>query len=315
VQVHPKINRISILWDVIEVDINLYLINSLRNAVIDTGPPQLGHEAVSSFLKTTDSNLSGIDFILNTHGHLDHVGDNVAIKAAFKAQTAIHKDDAFFLEDYERSFDEYFGPPIEALKGKERMPGLKKSFLDSCGVKPEIDRRLEDNDMIDLGGGVELRVIHLPGHSPGSAGFYWEKEGILFSGDSVPGLHTISGELPIITDFPAYERSVKRLMGMPVRSLFCGHPYRGISLPPCEHKKGDEVKQFLQDSLDIVHLIGDTVGLASSVTQRTLPEITSEVLGRLPAEMGFKPLSGTSSKSFSLNTVFWCLRTLHNVKV
>jgi glyoxylase-like metal-dependent hydrolase (beta-lactamase superfamily II) len=238
----------------------------------------------------------------------------VALKAAFNAKTAIHKDDAFFLEDYERSFDEYYGPPIEALKGKERMPGLKKSFLDSCGIKPAIDWRLEDNDIIDLGGGVELRVIHLPGHSPGSAGFYWEKEGILFSGDSVTGLHTISGELPIITDFPAYQSSVKCLMEMPIRSLFCGHPYRGISLPPCEHKKGDEVKQFLQDSLDIVHIIGDSVRPASLDKHRPLPEITTEVLDRLPAEMGFKPLSGTSSKSFSMNTVFWCLRTLHNVK-
>lgn len=313
-QVHPNVNRISIHWDVIEVDINVYLINSLRNAVIDTGPPQIGHEAISSALKTIDLYSSNIDFILNTHGHLDHAGDNVAVKAVFNAQIAIHKDDAFFLEDYERSFDEYYGPPIEALKGKERITEIRKSFLNSCGVKPAIDRRLEDNDLIDLGGGVELLVMHLPGHSPGSVGFYWEREGVLFSGDSVPGLHTISGELPIITDFPAYERSVKRLIEMPIRSLFCGHPYRGIYLPPCEHKKGDEVKQFLQDSLDIVHLIGDTVGLTSSEAQKSLPEITADVLDRLPAEMGFKPLSGTSSKSFSMNTVFWCLRTLHNIK-
>jgi glyoxylase-like metal-dependent hydrolase (beta-lactamase superfamily II) len=298
-------------WDMIEADISVYLIKGQRKAIIDTGPPQIGGETIAAALSTMNLTLSDIDLILNTHGHLDHAGDNEAIKAASNAQVFIHKDDAFFLDDYERSFDEYYGPPLVALKGKERIGEMKNNFLNSRGVKRTIDRRLNDNDLIDLGDGVELRTVHLPGHSPGSIGFYWAEEGMLFSGDSVAGLHTASGELPIITDFPAYEKSVKRLIDMPIRSICCSHPFRGITLPPCEYRDADEVRQYLQDSLYTVQAIANAVGLVASNTHMSLTEMTDAVIARLPVEMGFKPLSELPPQSFSVNTVFWCLRTLH----
>jgi glyoxylase-like metal-dependent hydrolase (beta-lactamase superfamily II) len=315
VKAHPKVNKISMWWDMIQVGISVYLIHGQRKAIIDTGPPQIGSDTIASALETMNLGLSDIDLILNTHGHLDHTGGNAAVKSASHAQLCIHKDDAFFCEDREKSFDEFYGPPIGAMRGEQVLKKKKETFLSIREELATIDCKLEDNELIDLGDGVELRVIHLPGHSPGSVGYYWEKEAMLFSGDSVPGLHTISGELPIITDFPSYEKSVKRLMGMPIKTLFCGHPFRGVALPPCERRDDDEVMQYLQDSLEIANLIGTTVSLVYSNAHRALKEITDEVIDRLPAEMGFKPLSELPPQSFSVNTVFWCLRTLHNVQL
>ncbi|MEJ2740853.1 MAG: MBL fold metallo-hydrolase, partial [Dehalococcoidia bacterium] len=218
----------------IQVDVNVYLIRGRRNAIIDSGPPGLGGEAVAAALEVLDLSISDVDFILNTHGHLDHAGGNADIKALSNAQVCIHNDDALFLEDDERTWDKYYGPPVEALKGRDRFEEKKKAFLNSRPVQAAIDRRLEDNDVIDLGDGVELRVVHIPGHSPGSVGFYRENEGMLFTGDSVGGLHNTTGSLPIITDFPAYKKSMQRLLEMPVRFLLCGHKFRGIALPPSD---------------------------------------------------------------------------------
>ena len=107
------------------MDVNVYLIRGKRNAIIDSGPPGLGGEAVAAALEVLDLSISDVDFILNTHGHLDHAGGNADIKALSNAQVCIHNDDALFLEDDERTWDKYYGPPVEALKGRDRFEEKK----------------------------------------------------------------------------------------------------------------------------------------------------------------------------------------------
>ena len=77
-----------------------------------------------------------------------------------------------------------------------------------------MDRRLTDGDVIDLGGGCELEVVHLPGHSQGSVGFYWRREGILLAGDSLPGVGGNIHGLPILDEPAAYERSLERVQAL-----------------------------------------------------------------------------------------------------
>jgi glyoxylase-like metal-dependent hydrolase (beta-lactamase superfamily II) len=308
--IHPNVYKITIWWDEIQVDVNVYLVRGRRNAIIDSGPPQLGRAAVAAAMEAMNLSISDIDFILCTHGHQDHAGGNADIKAVSNAQVCIHKDDAFFLEDDEHAFDEYYAPPIEALKGKEHVEERKRAFLQSRPVQAAIDRRLTDNDIIDLGDSVELRVVHIPGHSPGSVGFYWEKEGMLFTGDSVGGLHNTTGSLPIINDFPAYKKSMERLLGMPVSLILCGHKFRGITLPPAELRYDDDAREYLQDSLYIAGAIEEQARRVSSGAQPSLAEVTEAVIAGLPKEMGFKPVAELPKPSFSTETVFWCLRGL-----
>ena len=68
--------------------------------------------------------------------------------------------------------------------------GLKRSGLDLNGLFDfahgmfgiKIDRRLTDEDRIDLGG-ITLQIIHTPGHTPGHMAFYIPEHKLLFSGD------------------------------------------------------------------------------------------------------------------------------------
>ena len=151
-----------------------------------------------------------------------------------------------------------------------------------------VDRKLEDNDLIDLGDGIELRVIHLPGHTAGSVGYYWEKEGILFSGDSVSGLQTGNGRFPVIWDLQRYEKSVERLQKIPIDLLLCAHHYRGITLPPNPIRHNGEVKQYLEDSQQAARSLNKAVQeIASREFRKSFMEVANEAIAKLPDKMGF----------------------------
>ena len=68
---------------------------------------------------------------------------------------------------------------VKGVLGEEHLETDWGNFVGIAGPETSVDGFLEDNDIIDLGASCELRVLHLPGHTAGSLGFYWEKEGIL----------------------------------------------------------------------------------------------------------------------------------------
>lgn len=81
-------------------------------------------------------------------------------------------------------------------------------------------RTLGDGDRIDLGDRV-LEVVHLPGHTPGSAALFDRDTGTLFSGDVVYDDELLD-ELPE-SDIGDYVASMRRLMTLPVRTVHAGH--------------------------------------------------------------------------------------------
>jgi len=102
-----------------------------------------------------------ITHIINTHGHSDHTAGNEALKAATGAKLLIHKLDADRL-------------------GKV----LHKTFSRILGGKgsPRPDVLLRDDDLIRIGE-THLKVLHTPGHTPGSICLY--TNGHLFTGDTL----------------------------------------------------------------------------------------------------------------------------------
>jgi len=82
-------------------------------------------------------------------------------------------------------------------------------------------RLLDEGDTIDLGD-RSLRVLHLPGHSPGSIGLWEEQRGILFSGDAVYESGWLLDELPG-ADIGDYIATVRRLRDLPLKIVHGGH--------------------------------------------------------------------------------------------
>ncbi len=142
------------------LETNCYLIgckSSKTAAVIDPG----GEEDVDLILNLLQKNNLNLKYIINTHGHADHIGGNKALKANTKALLLIHRLDAFMLIDANKN--------LSILEGKEIY-----SY--------PADRILEEGDEIILGS-LKLSIIHTPGHTPG--GISLVLNNIVFTGDTL----------------------------------------------------------------------------------------------------------------------------------
>ena len=309
-KIHPRVTQIS-TW-LQDIPVELYLIRGKRNAIIDTGTSKSPQNDIAPALKELGLTLADIELILNTHGHIDHAGGDAAIKSASNAQILIHPDEIICLQDHEGFFEQNVAPAVEVILGKEYIEEVRAFFLEMGGPEVAADRQLKDNDVIDLGDGCQLRVIHLPGHTSGSVGFYWEKEGMLFSGDSVMGLFDESGRLPIIADFSAYEKSLQRLQGLPLQLILQALRGRGITRPPSPIVQRDEIKQYLRDSHEVAERLDEAVRqVAPHASGKPFMEIADEVVARLPKEMGFKPPNQTPMPLFGSLTIFAALSRMN----
>jgi len=136
---------------------NCYVVaHGDRAFVIDPG---LGaHEAVSQLVE--EQGLT-VEAVVLTHGHIDHIRD----AAAFGVETFIHPADAFML-----------------LRG-EGVSEQARQLYDASAMPP-IDNPtpLEDGQTLQVAG-VEMRVVHAPGHSPGCVMLV--ADDVVFSGDVV----------------------------------------------------------------------------------------------------------------------------------
>ncbi|MBI2765837.1 MAG: MBL fold metallo-hydrolase [Chloroflexi bacterium] len=116
----------------------------------------------------------------------------------------------------------------EIVTAKEAVP-LLKGRLPRAGV-----RTFADGEVIDLDGGVNLRVLKSPGHSVDSVCYYLEDEGVLFSGDTLLGSSTTT-----VGDLGAYRRSLAMLIALPNLKVIC--PGHG----PLVHDPRERLQQYI----------------------------------------------------------------------
>jgi glyoxylase-like metal-dependent hydrolase (beta-lactamase superfamily II) len=305
---HPGVEQISVnMHD--DIYVYFYLLRGEKNVLIDTGIPPALRRDLQPVLEQHGLALSDIALILNTHGHPDHTGGNAAIKAAGGAKICLHKAEEPFLNDRENIFDLYSAPVFEAMGADTATE--KRAFLAGAGPVLSADRFLNDGDVIEVGSGIELQVVHLPGHSNGSIGFYWADEAVLFSGDAVSGLHIGGGKLPIIHDISAYIASLQRLQKMPIRMLLCGHRYQGLGLPSSSVREGQEVDVFIRQSLELAERIDSAVmKVYSERSDKSFTQLVDEVIALLPKEMGFQPITTLEAPFLTAQSIFFRLLTL-----
>ena len=141
----------------------------------------------------------------------------------------------------------------------------------------DINRELNDGDILDLGEGKKLRVIHTPGHSRGSISLLLEDEGVLFSGDALP----MAGGVPIYDDVPESIRSVRKLMQ--IKNL------RFLLTSWDDPRSGDNLHALLEQGLEYFQRIHDAVLQEKDrAPSANLQELCPGILRRL----GLPPAAG-----------------------
>ncbi|MEM2914389.1 MAG: MBL fold metallo-hydrolase, partial [Candidatus Bathyarchaeia archaeon] len=133
---------------------------TLEASIIDPGFEE--SEAERIFAKISENHLK-IKYIVNTHGHMDHVSGNAKLKQVTGADILIHENDALMLSDPQKNFSKMLGLTV---------------------TSPSADRLLQDGDAIEVGQ-LKFEVIHTPGHSSGSISLYCKAEGVVFTGDTL----------------------------------------------------------------------------------------------------------------------------------
>jgi hydroxyacylglutathione hydrolase len=128
-------------------------------AIIDPGCSNTSEQLeLESFIK--NEKLKPV-YIINTHGHVDHVLGNAWVKQTYNVPLLLHKED---------------------LKILHSLPEIARMYGLPVAASPEPDKWMREGDKI-LIGKHELEVMFLPGHSPGHIGLYYAPQKMLVSGD------------------------------------------------------------------------------------------------------------------------------------
>src|SRR5690554_83522 len=119
-----------------------------------------GAEAEKILAEIEDLELK-VKYIVNTHGHLDHIGANSALQQALHCPIAVGEDDATMLTDAQQNLSHQVGQPFTSPAAE---------LLLNHGAKLEF-------------GTCSLRVMATPGHTRGGIGLYGHAT--LFAGDTL----------------------------------------------------------------------------------------------------------------------------------
>ena len=133
------------------LDNNYYLLIKGKECILIDG----GDKIVLDYIKKNKLKLT---HILITHGHGDHIWRAFEIKKETKAKLIIHKNDEAMMNH----------PLNKAWFAGITIPKVEEHFKDKLKLL-----------------GYNIKVFHTPGHSAGGVCLYFEKEKILFSGDTL----------------------------------------------------------------------------------------------------------------------------------
>ena len=133
-----------------------------------------------------------LDFILNTHHHADHVGANLELKKKYNSKILGSKSD------------------------KDRIPG--------------IDILLKENQKQKIGN-LEFEVIFVPGHTKGHIAFFFSKEKVAFTGDT---LFSLGCGRIFEGTHEEMLNSLNKIKNLPPDTkIYCGHEYTKSNLNFC----------------------------------------------------------------------------------
>jgi glyoxylase-like metal-dependent hydrolase (beta-lactamase superfamily II) len=219
----PGIHRIG------EGLINCYLVEeSGEITVVDAGAPGYWSNLPKE-LAAMGRSMADIRALVLTHAHIDHVGFAERLRSERRVPVSVHELDASMARG-------------EAKPQNQKMLGIgfaALSFIRFALAKGML-RATPILEVAAFGDGATLdvpgapRVIHVPGHSEGSAALHFSGRDALLVGDAFATLNVMSGKTgpqlaPFGSDLPRARESLARLERIDAALVLPGHgqPWTG----------------------------------------------------------------------------------------
>ena len=148
-----------------------------------------------------------LNYILNTHHHFDHVDGNIELQKLYNSKI------------------------IGFIGDKHRIPGINIT--------------LNDGEKFNFGKSI-VKIIHIPGHTSGHICFFFEKEKIAFTGDT---LFSLGCGRIFEGDHKQMLSSLNKIKKLPAKTkIYCGHEYTLSNSKFC--KKYDSENKDLQKKIE-----------------------------------------------------------------
>jgi hydroxyacylglutathione hydrolase len=190
-----------------------HLIECDRNLIlVDAGSPN--HEGkILREIRSIDR--SDLRLIFITHAHFDHYGSAAALRQATGAPIAIHHLDSEAMEQGQTS--------LGIVRGRGKLARLFLPLYEKWAhfIPPKADLEFSDGD--DLGSyGIEAKVVHTPGHTPGSASLLVEGR-IAFVGDLLSARGRPHAQRYYAYDWDKLAESVELVKRISPELTYTGH--------------------------------------------------------------------------------------------
>ncbi len=196
-----------------------YLLRAPRPTLFECGPAK-SIDTVIAALHALGFDPDDLAYLVVSHIHLDHAGGAGDLARAFPNATVVVSDlGAAHLVD-----------PTKLNASARRVYGSlhDRVYGDCTPVQQEQVRAVTDGEVLDLGGGRRLELLHTPGHAKHHISAFDPDSGWLFAGDSVgvklPGMRVIRPATPPPDfDLALARRTLDRYQSLEPSTLWLAH--------------------------------------------------------------------------------------------